>query len=266
MQAHPALFPNSATARRYCGNICFPRSGRWVYQLNGKSGNSSTLALLFELEFGVPFGVKMVSPTNQHPDFALFELCRAGVFGNPLLQGLSLADFDALPGLRIATVRNPFTRAVSSFLYLCRSQKLGDVRFVLERLRLQAIVGFDWAQHDGTPEGFLRFLDYIRLLQTQGTPDMIDAHWLPQVQHIQPAVYRPDLIGRTEDMAGFVAALADRLGQTAPQRLAARNRTPARPDLFARFYADPAAADLVRRIYAADFETFGYDPQDVKPA
>ncbi len=259
----PGRFPNLETARRYCLNIWYPKSNRWIYQLNAKSGNSFTLGLLFELEFGVPFTAQMQSGTNQHPDFALFQLCRAGLCSNIAQHALSAAQFEALPGLRLATVRNPFARAVSSFRYFCRSHELGDERFVVDRLRIMALGGFDWTAHSDTPTGFLIFLRYIRALQEEGTPDLIDAHWLPQAQHIEPFLYRPELIGKTEDMEAFARQVAERLETSLPLGMTdrlARNEAEAEPthDRVAGFYRDPAAKRLVRLIYEEDFDRFEY--------
>lgn len=263
VQQHPALFPNLRTAERFCGNFFYPRSENWIYQLNAKSGNTSTFALLFELEFGVPFHVHLKTETNQHPDFALFQIGQAGLYATVRGRGLTLAEFDSFPGLRLATVRNPFTRAVSSFLYLCRSQKIGDRRFLSERIRISALGGFDWSRHDGTAKGFLKFLAYTRATQLQCTPDMIDAHWLPQVQHIQPTIYRPDLIGRVEELDKFAVEIAERLGKRPPKKKPHRNQSKKGDEKRIDFYADKAAVRMVREIYADDFTAFDYS--DVPP-
>lgn len=263
---YPRRFSSQAAAKRYCGNLWFPKSKRWMYQLNGKSGNTFILGLLFELEFGVPFQAALSTKVNQHPDFALFQTCIAGVLANVAQRELSLQAFQDMPALRLATVRNPFDRALSGFFYLCRSQTVGDQRFLTERIRIQAMTQFDWTLDPNTPHGFVKFLSYVAQMQAQGDPMLVDAHWLPQEKHIEPTIYKPDLIGRTEAMGGFARNIAARLETDLPEEIETRlsrnesANSATRTERRAQFYSDPEAANLVRQIYEQDFELFGYEP------
>lgn len=191
MEAAPGVFSDAATAKRFLQLIYFPASRHWRYQLNGKSGNTFTLNLLFELEFGGPFTCRLNDTDNQHPDFALFQLPAARLMENAIGAGDTIDAVLHFPGLSIATVRNPFSRAVSGFRYLCRSHETGDRRFLSERIRLNALEGFDWDKDPHSPRGFNKFLDYLeRMAETEG-PDKIDPHWLSQQLHIRPDLYKP---------------------------------------------------------------------------
>ena len=55
MAACPGAFGSVAAAQRFVQLIWFPPDRGWRYQLNGKSGNTFVLNLLFELEYGQPF-------------------------------------------------------------------------------------------------------------------------------------------------------------------------------------------------------------------
>lgn len=256
-ERHPAAFPSIDAAQRYLTHWWFPASRRWRYQLNGKSGNTYALALLFRLEFGVPFTARVVTEANQHPDFALFQQVDAGLLSNAARAGDRLPDVIRFPGLTLATVRNPYARAFSAYRYLCRSHRVGDRRFLRERIRLNALQGFDWETDPDRPAGFVKFLRYVAEIKETCPTAEIDAHWLPQVLHIQPTVLRPDVIGRTEDMARFAAEVVDRLAPGTAVPLDSLPRNEGAGDLSAA-YAEAEAARLVADIYAEDFDRFGY--------
>lgn len=260
MRAFPDAFSSLAAARRFVQLIWFPPSRAWRYQLNGKSGNTFVLNLLFELEFGVPFTVR-VDPAqtgNQHPDFALFAAFDAGLYSNALREEDRLSGFIRFPGLSLATVRAPHARVLSAFFYLCRSHKQGDRRFLSERIRINALAGLDWDAQADTPEGFARFLAYVEQIADGPGPDTLDPHWMPQALHIRPDIYRPDLVGRTEDMSRFAAELARRLDKPLPhslQRL--RTNKTARPETTA-FFQPPEIRAVIDKVYRDDFELFEY--------
>lgn len=203
-------------AQRFLQLIYFPSSYRWRYQLNGKSGNTFVLNLLFELEFGEKFTSRVANSGNQHPEFALFMLPSARLLANALSSSQALSSVLDFEDLSIATVRNPFDRARSGFTYLCRSHEAGDQRFLPERLRLNSLMQFDWETGPYTSKGFGKFLDYLTMMSESEGLESLDPHWLPQVLHIRPTLYKLDIIGRTENMASFAKDLAERLDQPLP--------------------------------------------------
>lgn len=236
-----------------------PASGRWCFASSGKTGTTSALAMLFELEFGVPLTARVADPADMNADAAQHRTVMAGVF-RLLPQRGDVPDIPAFLAstLRIATVRHPTARAWSAFRYLCRSQALGHIQFAAERIRLCALTGFDWTRDPDRPEGFLRFLDYVETAVAHAATRMPDNHWRPQWMDIRPDVFRPDILGRCEDLRAFAAALADRLRPDAPPpAVPHRNAgdTPA-PDWLAR--ADIRAK--LAAVYARDYEDFGYEP------
>lgn len=97
--------------------IDLPPSLAWRYQLNGKSGNTFTLNLLFELDHGIPFQ-SHVAPSEtgiQHPDFALFAQVGTGFLDTALNRTEGWQAFRYLAWLRLATMPKPCHHAVSGF-------------------------------------------------------------------------------------------------------------------------------------------------------
>lgn len=253
---------NSDTAmRQYLMLIMLPKSGAWRYQLNGKSGTTFVLNLLFELEHAVPFSTQVSGQDtgNQHPDFALFQQIEAGLLGTALDHTDSWESFCDFPGLRLATVRNPYLRAVSSFRYLCRSHRVGDRRFLSERLRLNALAGLDFNKDSETARGFGLFLSYVRDYYIAFGGEQLDAHWRPQNLHIRPDIYRPDLIGRTDEIDTFAKVLAEKLDRPLPKNIKDFRRNATCSDGEEDLLVDPASRRIIEEIYAADFEIFEYD-------
>lgn len=251
-------FGSVAAQRSYLQLIVFPRSRAWRYQLNGKSGTTFMMNLLFELEFGQPFTtrVSVAESGNQHPHFALFQMVNAGLLSNALREKDAFDAVRAFPGLTLATVRNPYDRARSGFAYLCRSHDQADRRFLPERLRLNALTGFDWTRHPGTTEGFDRFLSYLEMVAAEFGAEALDPHWRPQALHIRPEILQPDLIGRTEALDQFAQQIAQRLNRPLPEQTG-RLRTN-RGENATGLALTPDQRARIATLYAADFDLFEY--------
>ena len=248
---HRQLLKGMPEAKRFRQNIVVSQYGNWAYQLTGKSGSSTMLSYLFELDFGCPFKVNRRDQRNIHPEFALFAVKTSGVWTNAHQLQLSFKTNDFL---RIALVRDPVSRVVSAFRYICQSQTAGDERFLNERIRLNAIVKFDWENDPDTDVGFEKFLDYIEWVMKERPQIEWDAHWMPQYVHIVPEIYKPNLLGKLEDFDAFTVKLCARLDKPhlAPKRrvnVSSKPETPLPTDTIKR---------RIRDIYERDYETFGY--------
>jgi hypothetical protein len=253
-------FGSPVALEQYLKLIVQPPCRAWRYQLNGKSGSTFTLNLLFELEYGHPFRahVSTFETGNQHSDFALFAQLEAGLLDTALHQCDGWHDFRAFSGLRLATVRNPYHRAVSGFHYLCRSHTLGDRRFLPERLRLMALADFDFERDCGTVAGFDRFLGYVRDFATSFGHEAVDPHWRAQALNIRPELYEPDLVGRVEAMSDFALEVARRLDRPLISDLACLRRNRAVFDSPEDLLGSPNIRRKIEQIYAADFDLFEY--------
>lgn len=243
------------SARGFLYLSILPPSKRWVFLSLGKNASSSTLRHLFELEYGHKLNANFQSLLDINPSAVVHKLADSGVFTRALNLGLTAKALVALPAERLLVVRNPYERAVSAFRYFCKSNDLASQWFLASRLRATAMVGFDWDTMPYTVEGLRRFLAYIEAEVTDHGAHSLDSHWAIQAVSSFPKVYRPTLLGRVEDLPRFYAALAERLGQPLPSDMAHENRQERAPDALS---ADPEARRRVERIYAADFESFGY--------
>lgn len=260
-RAHPGSFATNDAAGQYLRRIHLPASGRWAFLNNGKAGTSSARRLLFRLEFGVPLSVAWDVSDDINSDAVAHRLQGpSGILRQAAQIAEPMERLDA--ALRLTTVRHPLDRALSAFDYLCRSHELRHVWFVQDRLRMNALVGFDWDRHPRTAEGFARFLDYAAQIIALAGPQAVDPHWRPQIDNILPDIFRPDLVGRLEDLQGFFAEVAGRLGQALPEGEGRRpsNRQEHRSERAGLL--TPANRAAIERLYAADFEWLGYAPDD----
>ncbi|MCA0922772.1 sulfotransferase family 2 domain-containing protein [Pseudooceanicola nanhaiensis] len=257
---HEALLVDEKDAYSFLDYIFTPADKSWAYLPSGKTGTSSTLAFLFHLTTGHPLTAHLQQLNGMNPDQAAHELHRTMVFCSLLARGDKIRPARYLQRtLKLATVRDPMARAISGFRYLCQADARGMTQFYTDRARMSALTGFDWNRHPDTPEGFERFLDYLRIDLVHHADRPVDSHFRPQVLNIRPALFVPDLIGRCEDLGAFFTAIADRLGRALPEgalEAPARNRGtgPERADLVSQ-----QARQLVAEIFAADYEAFGYD-------
>jgi hypothetical protein len=138
--------------------------------------------------------------------------------------------------------RNPFTRVLSA--YLDRIVGRDESFYMLQRK-----MGFG----DETEVTFPVFLE---MLGEDGILDL-DTHWKPQYRNIGHGYYDFSFIGRFESFQTEFPELLRRLYGKKAVFGDIRAGTDANTQL-ARFYDDHAAA-LVRKLYARDFELFGYD-------
>lgn len=258
VDAHPGSFPSVQSAMQWMRQITLPKSRRWAYRGNGKSGSSSTKRFLFELEFGAPLTVEAKLEHDINPDALSHFIQNADVFR-------LLVDFEAGPvildsALRLTTVRDPKDRALSSFQYLCESHHRQHQWFAADRVRMNAVVGFNWNTEPDTEKGFGKFLEFIAHEMQFGGTDAVNPHWRPQVGNIRPGVFRPDIVGRLEAFQQFTAEVANRLSAPMPAEWevphansTTRDRLALREGLLSR-----ENERRVETVYQLDFEAFGY--------
>ena len=141
-------------------------------------------------------------------------------------------------------VRNPFVRVLSAYLNQIVTHRNPEHsgRFA--------------AQH-GLGDGALSFRDFLELIA--GNPhDGMDPHWRPQYCSVVPSLVPYDFVGAVENLNHDLSLVLARIfGSTLTISDFAPHRTDATGK--ARAYYGPAEVDLVRRIYAEDFASLGYD-------
>ncbi|WP_421863655.1 sulfotransferase family 2 domain-containing protein [Parvibaculum sp.] len=100
------------------------------------------------------------------------------------------------------------------------------------------------------------FIEFLEAVKRKKSIDM-NGHWRPQADFVMVKDIPYSFIGRQETLDDDLKALGRMIGKDLSSlRLKSKNRTGAGTMLDE--YYTPEAIDLVRHVYAADFETFGY--------
>ncbi|MGA9749911.1 MAG: sulfotransferase family protein [Nocardioides sp.] len=194
--------------------------------------------------------VKRVLQVAEDPaaaDVATVHDRASSPLAGPLRDGF---DADELFGpssdwFTFTFVRNPYSRALSCYLEkVAGLQRLSDMR--LPKLGLE-------------PGRDVSFREFLELLASDRDVRDADIHWTPQATLLSLDRVSYDFIGRFESFAPDLERMLARLGIEGDPELVQR-RTTHETGAGSRLqeHYDDACADLVRSIYAEDFERLGY--------
>ncbi len=154
--------------------------------------------------------------------------------------------------LRFCVVRNPYTRLLSAwrskvmpcepgYEYVYRDV-MGDVP-ALNRKRL------------------LSFEQFLRFVEDREDLTRCNAHWRRQVDLLVPSALRYTHVGKVEELDKTAEILRRHLHLTDPLEFARTNRS-----ATAEIAPSDALAERIYRLYAADFQVFGYDKDSWRAA
>lgn len=163
------------------------------------------------MEFGKDITTSVVTQNNISTDMSPHLLDKAGIFMSPLQAHHNPARFEH--SLRFTVIRDPVKRAVSSFRYLCRAHEEHSPHFAPLRLRMSALVGFDWETDINSTVGLEKMVSYVALAMAD-KQILLDPHIAPQTASLHPALFRPYMTGRMEELPRFLSNLAEELGAT----------------------------------------------------
>ena len=192
-----------------------------------KNANSNVVALLWELESG------------RVEEIRSAKRSAGKIYSLPWRTLLCIERF----GFFVVT-RNPYARVLSAFLEKFRREKY------VRRYRA----------FDLTPSGFKEFLSF---LASGGLAR--NTHWDLQVKSLFLPIERYEAVLRFESLQDDLEAYLARRGlsgRMTGERIdydADAGKTTGAASRLSDFYDDEAKA-LVARLYAADFEKLGYDP------
>lgn len=210
--------------------IAVQRDPGFVYFRIPKAANSTVVATLHSY---------LQSGREATAEEAKRSFLRATDLEEQEVGGLPLTYF------LFTFVRDPFARLASAYL-----DKVVNARDKM--LGKKAVVG----HLDRPLDASVSFIEFCRFLEEGGLYS--NAHWYPQVTFIPCGAEMLDFVGRVEslreDLQHLVAqifpAVQPSIVDWAPHRTGADDR------LTQLYCAD--SLSIVRRLYRADFETFGY--------
>lgn len=186
-------------------------------------------------------------------------------------SGLDYLDPDGVPAdaarladpgtARFAMVRDPFSRTLSAYLNKVASRLPVRPETPGEDHFRRVVRAIDVYRRDGLgaaafPE--ITFEVFLRWLGESGSPFVRDEHWAPQCVLLRQPEVRFDILGRFEalpvDGDRILAALGTGLRFPPPGPLPPPTGASARIGAL----LTPVCADLIRSLYAEDFDRFGY--------
>ena len=188
---------------------------------------------------------------ESDPDLAIHD-CFYRVA--PQVTGLAPARIEAVLEsplyYRFALVRNPFTRIFSAW----QSKLL--LREPVQSAPYVDCDFFHWRIEDerDLARAFEGFLDH---LARREAPRFRDAHWTPQQRLLRPDLVSYSRIARIEEPGALADELAVRLGPGVPSPFKAPRRNESLIPYLPQ-WVTPRSTELIRELYAADLEAFGY--------
>ena len=242
----------SAHARKDRSGLIVSETWRLVYCIVPKAACSNWIMLLRRLEGFADYAL----PSSLHDREA------SGLTYMTHDEANRSLDLDRY--FKFTFVRNPFTRLLSAWRNKfdptagrVHETWLAYAREVRDRL----------PSVEDDAGGPLSFRDFVRFLGTQPEVD-IPNHWAPQTRILATDHFEYDFVGRIENLAADFETVRRRVGFRAP--------FPTRDDLWfhpptgaktlaPRMYT-PELTRVVSRVYADDFEAFGYDAHTVPGA
>lgn len=154
---------------------------------------------------------------------------------------------------RFAVVRNPYKRIFSAW-----HSKL----MLREPIQVEPYTKYDFFRMPikNKADISLAFEGFLEHLATSEAPNYLDMHWTPQVNVLRPDLIAYTNISQIENVTDLALELAKHLGAGIPDMFAYRRANesliPYLPDFITK-----RSGELIRSLYAADFQTFGYDSQ-----
>jgi hypothetical protein len=171
---------------------------------------------------------------------------------SPLLSPVQVASSfkrlrDDAGFFAFAFVRNPFTRLLSAYLDKIRG-RMPHKRIILRQL----------GRYDGTLAGEVTFAEFVDAVAAEPV-QIMDPHWKVQHHHLLRGRLRFDAIGRFERFDEDFAAIGRRLHPDFARYVQRDTRHATGAGAALRDHYDARLVEVVRRVYAEDFDGFGYE-------
>lgn len=225
-----AYFPDGRFHRRV---HALPEHG-CVYVRNAKAATSTIVLWLDRIHTG---DVDFTPERNIHREH---RLPRSGR-DVPIETVVRMLGGDAF---RFAFVRHPVRRVESAYL-----DKIADPVKLQYRAEIRAVLG-----RPGDVDAPLSLGEFVTALEAQPGIEM-NPHWRPQHLNLMHPLVDYDVVGRLESFGADLARIRELAGLP-DVPLAVRNATVSGSRSI--FDDEPGLLRRVRRIYAGDFDLYGY--------
>jgi hypothetical protein len=154
---------------------------------------------------------------------------------------------------RFALVRNPYKRIFSAF-----QSKL----LLKEPLQIGPYLQCHFFNcpikcADDIAAAFEGFLEH---LATNEAPSYLDVHWTPQMTLLRPDLINYSKLIKIENVKELSQTIAERYGGNIPDPFTTRHTNESLIPYHPKLVTD-RSSELIRSLYAMDFEAFGYDMQ-----
>ena len=169
-----------------------------------------------------------------------------GLTQDRLIEALQADEY-----FRFSVVRNPYRRIFSAW-----QSKL----LLREPLQIHPYVGCDFFHLpvDNSNDIAQAFEAFLEHLVTREAPDCWDMHWTPQATLLRPDLISYTQLAQIENLQALRAALSRHLGPEIADPFAVRSSNESLVPYLPEFITS-RSAELIRSLYAQDFELFGYD-------
>lgn len=170
-------------------------------------------------------------------------------------------------------VRNPYRRLLSTFAdkifgYQQDGRRYFDGNF---HWHLQTY-GMSWGPKSNIADNFKAFVRFAADTTETNRPIRRDMHWTPCSLHLRYNFRRNPswklaFVGQVEHFQRDLGAAMARAGVAAervPARVPRENTT-VLPDMPITAFYGPPEIEIMQRVYAEDFELFGYGPNPEQP-
>jgi glycosyltransferase involved in cell wall biosynthesis len=175
----------------------------------------------------------------------------------PEVLGLSPETIEDMLGsdsyFRFAVVRNPYKRIFSAW-----QSKL----LLQEPLQVGPYTKFEFFHHPLTSSADIAaaFEGFLEHLASNEAPTYWDLHWTPQAQLLRPDLINYSSVFKIENRNELGVALTEWAGEYIPSPFVGRRTNESLIPYLTEFMTT-RSAELIRTLYAEDFDIFGYDKE-----
>lgn len=152
---------------------------------------------------------------------------------------------------RFAVVRNPYHRIFSAW-----QSKL----LLREPIQSQPYLAYDFFRYplrtaEDIQSSFEAFLEHLAFKES---PEFLDLHWTPQVDLLRPDLISYTKLSQIENVGELSEALMEHLGPHVLNPFTSRRANESLLS-YSRDFMTERSVELIKVLYAQDFDTFGYE-------